>query len=95
MTSSVRQSELSTFISDVEQKLDQVVVDGSDQQLFISSYLQGHFAVMAGQSQVQDMTKVSQLDELMQNSLQQAFSNNELEPEDQQQVWDLWQSLLA
>jgi hypothetical protein len=89
------QSELQTFIASVEQFLDQVVVNGSDQELFISSYLQGHFAVMAGQSQVQGMTQSSQLDGLMQESLKQAFANNELEPADQKQVWALWQGFLG
>ncbi|MCF2948574.1 YfcL family protein [Paraglaciecola aquimarina] len=95
MTTSTKQSELIAFIDSVEQYLDKVVENGSDQQLFIASYLQGHFAVMAGQSQVQNMTKINQLDELMTNSLKQAFSNSELESEDQKQVWDLWQGFLA
>lgn len=89
------QSELQAFIANVEQQLDEVVVNGSDQELFISSYLQGHFAVMAGLSQVQNMTKISQLDGLMQTSLEQAFSNKELEAEDQNQVQTLWKSFFS
>lgn len=89
------QSGLQTFIASVEQQLDEVVVNGSDQELFISSYLQGHFAVMAGQSQVQNMTEISQLDGLMQTSLDQAFNNNELEAEDQNQVKTLWKSFFS
>jgi hypothetical protein len=70
-----------------------VVEHGNDQQLFIASYLQGHFAVEAGQSQVQQMTQVTQLAELMDISLTAAFSNNELATDDQQQVLSLWQTL--
>jgi hypothetical protein len=70
-----------------------VVEHGNDQELFIASYLQGHFAVEAGQSQVQQMTQVKQLAELMDTSLTSAFSNNELAIDDQQQVLSLWQTL--
>ena len=94
MTSSNSQSALTHFISQVEQTLDQVVDTGSDQELFIASYLQGHFAVMAGQSQVQNMQLITELDKLMQDSLTQAFANNELAPDDQTQVWALWHSFL-
>ena len=71
-----------------------MVNTGSDQELFIASYLQGHFAVMAGQSQVQNMQSVAQLDGLMQQSLTRAFDSQELDPEDQKQVKALWQSFL-
>lgn len=95
MTSSnQQQNELNGFIQQTEVYLDQVVGHGDDQALFIASYLQGHFAVAAGQSQVQAMTKVQQLAQLMQISLDSAFANSELEEEDQRQVSSLWQSLL-
>lgn len=85
---------LDVFIQQTESYLDKVVEHGDDQQLFIASYLQGHFAVAAGQSQVQQMTEIKQLSKLMDVSLQSAFDNNELVAEDQQQVLSLWQLLL-
>jgi DNA-binding phage protein len=85
--------ELLSFIQKTERYLDQVVGHGNDQELFIASYLQGHFAVVAGQSQVQQMTQVEQLSELMRVSLDSAFNNNELVDDDQQQVLNLWQTL--
>ena len=85
-------NQLLKFIQRVEQYLDNVVEHGDDQQLFIASYLQGHFAVQAGQSQVQNMSKISELDCLMNESLNAAFDNKELTPEDQEQVWVLWRS---
>ncbi|MDU0355879.1 YfcL family protein [Paraglaciecola aquimarina] len=94
MLETIEQPELTLFIDKVEKHLDSVVEHGSDQELFIASYLQGHFAVMAGQSQVQHMTKVSQLDQLMHTSLSQAFANDELVSDDQTQVWNLWHSFL-
>ena len=87
--------ELTPFILKTEDYLDKVVEHGNDQELFIASYLQGHFAVAAGQSQVQEMTQVEQLSELMFTSLNSAFSHNELVADDQKQVLSLWQTLLA
>jgi hypothetical protein len=92
-SSEQQQNELTAFIQKTERYLDQVVEHGNDQQLFIASYLQGHFAVEAGQSQVQQMTQIKQLAELMDTSLTSAFSNQELSTDDQQQVFSLWQTL--
>ena len=88
-------NELLSFIQKTERYLDQVVEHGNDQQLFIASYLQGHFAVAAGQSQVQQMTLIEQLAGLMNTSLNAAFENKELAEEDQDQVLHLWQTLQA
>lgn len=90
-----QQNTLTSFIQETEAYLDQVVEHGNDQELFIASYLQGHFAVQAGQSQVQGMTHVEQLSELMDTSLNHAFANNELEVDDQKQVLSLWQTLVS
>lgn len=94
MTSSTHQTELQVFIQQTENYLDMVVETGNDQQLFIASYLQGHFAVQAGQSQVQNMQYKEDLNQLMQTSLHQAFVNNELEALEQKQVSELWELLL-
>lgn len=94
-TTNIQANALASFIQKTEVYLDQVVEHGNDQELFIASYLQGHFAVEAGQSQVQGMSQVEQLSELMHTSLSQAFANNELEADDQKQVLTLWQNLLS
>lgn len=88
-------NELTFFIQKTEDYLDRVVEHGNDQELFIASYLQGHFAVVAGQSQVRNMTQIQQLSELMDVSLDRAFDNNELATDDQNQVLKLWQILIA
>ena len=41
-------------IADIEASLDDVVNHGSDDELFIASYLQGHFAVEARQIEMQE-----------------------------------------
>ncbi|MEQ5808376.1 YfcL family protein [Alteromonas sp. NFXS44] len=79
----------------IEDALDGVVDHGSDDELFIASYLQGHFAVIARQQEMQPDASLATLDEAMQGSLQAAFDNKELEDEDQRLVMALWQRLLA
>jgi hypothetical protein len=91
---SPKDTSLEAFILRTEAYLDNVVEHGDDQALFIASYLQGHFAVAAGQSQVRKMTQVDELAKLMDDSLTSAFDNNELIDNDQQQVQELWQWLL-
>ena len=89
-----KDTQLDAFILRTEAYLDNVVEHGDDQALFIASYLQGHFAVAAGQSQVRKMTQIAELAKLMDDSLTSAFDNNELAVIDKQQVLKLWQLLL-
>ena len=82
-------------ISDIEASLDDVVNHGSDDELFIASYLQGHFAVEARQLEMQEDATVAMLNDKMIESLNSAFANNELESEDAKQVKALWARLVA
>ncbi|MBD3584146.1 YfcL family protein [Salinimonas sp. HHU 13199] len=79
----------------IENQLDNVVDHGSDDELFIASYLQGHFAVISRPLEMEQNATVALLDETVKESLQQAFNNNELEPDDQKKVTALWQQLIA
>lgn len=78
----------------IEAALDDVVNYGTDEELFIASYLQGHFAVEAKLLEMNPSASLSLLDNKMHESLDNAFSNNELEPSDAAQVRALWQRLL-
>ena len=82
-------------IADIEASLDDVVNHGSDDELFIASYLQGHFAVEARQLEMQEDATVAMLNDKMLESLNSAFANNELESEDAKQVKALWARLVA
>ncbi|NVK58113.1 MAG: YfcL family protein [Alteromonadaceae bacterium] len=82
-------------VEKIDQSLDAVVDHGSDNDLFIASYLQGHFAVEARKLELDSTASLTQLADNMQRSLSQAFNNNELEEADQQAVLALWQKLLA
>ncbi|GGO73633.1 YfcL family protein [Bowmanella pacifica] len=83
------------FVDTTENAFDQAVVQGSDHELFISSYLSGHFSLVVAKALTQANYCLANLDRAMQQSLSDAFANNELDPADQQQVLALWQQLLT
>ncbi|CAD5269198.1 conserved hypothetical protein [Alteromonas sp. 38] len=80
-------------IAAIEAALDDVVNHGSDDELFTASYLQGHFAVVSRQLEMQSSATMQQLDSDMAASLQAAFNNKELEGDDAAQVKSLWSRL--
>ncbi|RPJ65161.1 YfcL family protein [Alteromonas sediminis] len=79
----------------IEADLDGVVDTGTDDDLFIASYLQGHVAVVAKPMEVQPDANLIKLDQAIMRSLEEAFDNNELDVVDQEKVIALWQSLLS
>lgn len=50
-------------IAEIEASLDDVVNHGSDDELFIASYLQGHFAVEARQLEMREDASLELLNE--------------------------------
>ena len=82
-------------IAEIEASLDDVVNHGSDDELFIASYLQGHFAVESRQLEMREDASIAMLNDKMVESLNEAFANNELESEDAKQVKALWDRLVA
>lgn len=83
------------FVDSTQIYLDGVVVDGSDQELFIASYLTGHFSLVTSNALALDDYSLKAIDTYMQTSLEKAYANNEVEGQDQVQVSALWQSLFA
>lgn len=83
------------LVEAIDRALDAVVVDGSDDELFIASYLQGHFAVEARKLELDENASLADLCANMQASFQRAFRQKELESQDQQAVLNLWQRLIA
>lgn len=81
------------FVAALEQAFDKVVEVGSDQQLFVSSYLSGHFSLIVANALNQQQYCLQALDESMQASLAAAFAKGELQQQDQAEVMDLWQTL--
>lgn len=81
------------FAAKVEHYLDSIVDTGTEQELFIAGYLHGHFSLVVSQIESDGNDDKQRLDSAMLNSLQQAFEQGELEQDDQQQVFALWQKL--
>ncbi|WP_168171546.1 YfcL family protein [Lacimicrobium sp. SS2-24] len=81
------------YVESIEVHFHQTVAQGDEQELFVSSYLNGHFDLMVSRALNMGIYSKEALDQGVRESLQQAFDNNELEPDDQQQVLALWQSL--
>lgn len=92
---SKNQMHFESQLDEIQQYLDKVVDDGTDQELFISGYLSGHFSLVASQCCLNNMMTLSQLDEQLQLSLRSAFASGELETKDQAQVLAFWQNLLT
>ncbi len=87
-------NELEQTIESIEEQLDAVVDNGSDDELFVASYLRGHFDLIACKLLTQPQSSGTQLDKDIRASLAHAFQQGELEPEDQQKVSILWEELI-
>ncbi|WP_417761617.1 YfcL family protein [Shewanella sp.] len=77
----------------LEQWISEIVVTGDDDALFASGYLQGHFAVVLSELEVEDDHSLVALEAKMQDCLKLAAK--ELEDHDYRLVADAWQSLHA
>lgn len=86
--------EVIKAIADIEAALDDVVNHGSDDELFIASYLQGHFAVEARQLEMAKEASIELLHTKVTKSLTNAFQNKELEEDDAEKVVALWNRML-
>lgn len=77
--------------------LDSFIVDGSDHELFIASYLHGHFDVAVANVEKLieqgENNPISTLQVTLDKQLQNAFDNNELSTSDAEQVNTLFNSL--
>jgi len=77
--------------------LDSFIADGSDHELFIASYLHGHFDVAVANVEKLiekgEENPISTLHSKLQVQLKSAFENNELSDQDAQQVSELFHFL--
>ncbi|MFT4731880.1 MAG: hypothetical protein ACI89W_000895 [Gammaproteobacteria bacterium] len=77
--------------------LDSFIADGSDHELFIASYLHGHFDVAVANVEKLiergEANPISTLQATLDAQLQKAFENNELSSGDAGQVTALFNSL--
>lgn len=80
----------------LEEWIDQIVTSGDDDALFASGYLQGHFAVVLSELEMENVdlvkdTELVALNHKMANSL--LLARKELEDHDYQLVAKAWQEL--
>lgn len=92
---STQDTDFELGIEHIQKKLDHVVEWGSDDELFISSYLHGHFSLAVSHAELSEQKTLQQLNKIVTESLEAAFANNELEANDQQKVSGLWSQLIA
>ncbi|MEN8769683.1 MAG: YfcL family protein [Glaciecola sp.] len=86
-------STFAEFIDGVEQDLDNIVVNGTDDELFISSYFHGHFSLAVSMVPDASENSLNSLDDILTQNLTDAFANQELDKPDQKKIWTLWQRL--
>lgn len=87
--------QLENIINRAEHYFVEVVESGSDQALFIAGYVQGHFSLALAQLQACEQKSASQLKNLLNANLEQAFAAKELETTDQLQCQELVERLFA
>lgn len=87
------ESAFDDFLHHCEAFFDQLVVNGSDDELFASGYLRGHIDLVAAQLQLQaaPVPSLSALIPAVTQSLEDA--KQELNPQDYQHIQQLWQRL--
>ena len=85
--------EVETFIVQIETSLDRYIDIGTEDELFVSGYLHGHFSLVASRALQQPNSSIELLKSLLLNSLDKAFANNELDEEYQQKVISMWNKL--
>ena len=81
------------YVIALEEALLSFVEHGSDSELFLSSYLQGHVDVIIAEHFLRSHSDASSVFEQVKQSLQSAFNDNELEVEDQKAVSFMWAKL--
>lgn len=84
-------NELSQLVDDIEPVFDEVIVEGSDDELFASGYLRGHFDLVAARLTMQGETNPDALWPALEAHIEAA--SHELTPADQAHVENLYQKL--
>ena len=94
MSTSQNNEAFDVNVEQIQAFMDSMVDDGSDQELFVAGYLSGHFSLAVSHCELTDARTITELDNSMRNSLQNAFDNDELQANDQQDAWQFWQKCL-
>lgn len=85
--------QFETAIDLCQQQFDAVVDSGTDEDLFISSYLAGHFDLIVGQALMNQDYAFERLNRQLIQSLNNAFSSDNLSTHEQEKTTQLWLKL--
>lgn len=85
--------EIESFIDHIETSLDEYIDTGTEDELFISGYLHGHFSLATSRALQQPNADIASIKSMLTNSVEKAFANNELDQEYQQKVYSMWNGL--
>lgn len=77
-------------IQQTEDYLDSMVERGSDQDIFVSGYLHGHFSLSVAALELAGNTSLEALRDQVSHSLQKAYSAGELAEQDSRDVDAMW-----
>ncbi|MCV2883086.1 YfcL family protein [Aestuariibacter sp. AA17] len=86
-------TEFEQQVDIIERKLEGYVEHGTDEELFLSGYLHGHFSLVVSQALLAKEYAMSALDARMRASLHNAFDAKELEQADQALALSMWERL--
>ncbi len=81
------------FLQRIEQHIEQILEKGSDDDLFASSYLEGHLSLAVARCELEGKVYRQDLLAFMTQSLEQAFVDGELSEPDQSLVLKMWNTL--
>lgn len=84
-------TSLDALVEHIEPVFDEAVVEGTDDELFASGYLRGHFDLVAAQLALEGEQRAEALWPALEQAIQNA--SHELAPADQVHVSHLYQKL--
>jgi len=91
MTNSLATMPLAALVEQLEPLVAQAVIDGTDDELFASGYLRGHFDLVVAQLELSGEATAAHLLPALSESI--AATKHELSPADQQHIQNLYQRL--
>ncbi|WP_100912953.1 YfcL family protein [Pseudoalteromonas spongiae] len=82
------------YVDKANEYFDKLIETASDDELFASGYLRGHFDLQVGYAQVEgDDLSCDELNEKIEKSLVKAYRNGELTDEDRDHVVAIWEKV--
>lgn len=91
MSTNSNYTDLEALVAHIEPVFDEAIVEGSDDELFASGYLRGHFDLVAAQLALNNESEPDALWPALATAI--ANASHELTPADQVHVTNLYKKL--